>query len=432
MSEAGQRLGVLSALSIGIGGMVGGGIFATTGLAVELTRGSVSVAFLAGGLVALLTSYSYWKLTLRYPSAGGTVVFLHRGFGAGTLTGAAAILLCFSYVVLIAVYAYAFGAYAASFFAPAEHPFWRGVFLCLVIVGSAALNVVSSGLVIRSENFFNAAKLVLLALFVVVGLAVPMEWQRLEPQEWVRPVAVLSGAMIVFFNYEGFELIANAAPEIEDPERTLPIAYVGGVLLVIAFYLLISMVVVGHLPFGEVPPVSSYALSAVAERLMGSAGHLVIAAAALLATTSAINATLYGSAGLTYSIAKSGQLPAELTRNIRGRPLEGMLIFAALALLLGLFVPLHAIATMGSAGFLLIFMAVNAVNVRLARETRSSALLSALGALSCGVALFVLCLEVGEHPGTRWQLEILAAMITAAFGIEIVYRAATRRTPPAA
>jgi amino acid transporter len=98
-------LSTFSSLSIGIGGMVGGGIFAVTGLTVEITRGGAPVAFLIAGVVALLTSYSYLKLTLRYPGEGGTVEFLNRAFGGGIVTGAANILLLLNYVVLLAVYA---------------------------------------------------------------------------------------------------------------------------------------------------------------------------------------------------------------------------------------------------------------------------------------------------------------------------------------
>jgi amino acid transporter len=81
------KLGTLSTLSIGIGGMVGGGIFAVTGLTIEVTKGAAPEAFLIAGLVALLTSYSYLKLTLAFPGEGGTVDFINRAFGGGVLTG---------------------------------------------------------------------------------------------------------------------------------------------------------------------------------------------------------------------------------------------------------------------------------------------------------------------------------------------------------
>lgn len=416
------KLGTLSTLSIGIGGMVGGGIFAVTGLTIEITRGGAPIAFAIAGLVALLTSYSYLKLTLRFPGEGGTVEFLNRAFGGGIVTGAANILLLLSYVVLLSVYAYAFGSYGASFFPEADRPFWLHALISGVIVGLVLLGVFGSDLVVRSENYMNAIKMGLLLAFVLVGLATPLDWTRLAPENFVSPLGLVSGAMLIFLNYEGFELIANASKDVADPKRSLPIAYVGGVLIVIGLYVLIAIVVVGHLSFAEVARGSDHVLSVAADDFLGRTGFVVIAIAALLATSSAINATFYSTGRLTYIIAKTGELPAELERSIRGQHLEGTLITAALGLLVANFVPLEAIATMGSAGFLLLFMAVNVAGVRLARETGGRAWISGIAALSTGLALVVLCVQVAENPATRRHLWILLGMIAASFAIEVVYR----------
>lgn len=426
-STTDSKLGTFSTLSIGIGGMVGGGIFAVTGLTVQVTKGGAPVAFLIAGIVALLTSYSYLKLTLRYPGEGGTVQFLNQAFGGGITTGAANILLLLSYVVLVAVYAYAFGSYGAGFFPEESRAFWTHVLISGVIVGLVVVGMFGSSLVVRSENLFNIVKMVLLGVFVVAGLLTPMDWSRLGPENFVAPTALVAGAMLIFLNYEGFELIANASKDVADPKRTLPIAYVGGVALVIVVYVLIVTVVVGHLSFAEVAAGSDRALSVAAEQFMGRAGFIAIAVAALMATSSAINATFYSTGRLAYIIAKTGELPNELERSIRGQHLEGTILTAGLALVVANFVPLEAIATMGSAGFLLLFMAVNIANVRLAQETNSHAWLSGLAALSTGIALVVLCVQVDENPATRNHLWILAGMIVAALAIEIVYRRITGR-----
>jgi len=422
------KLGTFSTLSIGIGGMVGGGIFAVTGLTVEVTRGAAPLAFLIAGLVALLTSYSYLKLTLRFPGEGGTVEFLNRAFGSGTVTGAANILMLLSYVVLLAVYAYAFGSYGAGLFPGDEYDFWLHVLINAVIVGLVIVNVFGAGLVVRSENVFNAVKMLLLAAFVVAGLLTPMEWSRLGPENFVSPLGLVAGAMLIFLNYEGFELIANAAKDVANPKRSLPIAYIGGVLMVIVLYMLVVMVVVGHLSFTTVAKTSDNALSVAADDIMGRVGYIGIAVAALMATSSAINATFFSTGRLTYIIAKTGELPRSLERSVRGQHLDGTLIAAVLAIIVANLVPLEAIATMGSAGFLLLFMAVNIANVRLARDTGSRTWISALAALSTAAALIVLCIEVDENPATRNHLWILAGMIALSFGIEIVYRGITGRS----
>jgi amino acid transporter len=421
------KLGTFSTLSIGIGGMVAGGIFAVTGLTVEVTRGAAPIAFLIAGLVVLLTSYSYLKLTLRFPGEGGTVAFLNQAFGGGVVTGAASILLLLSYVVLLAVYAYAFGSYGAAFFPAEDRGFWLHVLISAVIVGLAVVNIFRAQLVIRSENFFNAVKMLLLGAFVVAGLATPMEWARPGPDNFVTPLGLVAGAMLIFLNYEGFELIANASKDVADPRRSLPVAYIGGVAMVILLYVLIVMVVVGHLSFEQVGEHSDTALSVAAQDIMGRGGYIAIAVAALTATSSAINATFFGTGRLAYIVAKAGELPSELERSYRGQHFEGTLITAGLALVIANLVPLEAIATMGSAGFLLLFMAVNLANLRLARATGSHAWISALAALSTAIALVVLCVEVDENPATRHHLWILAGMILASFVIEAVYRGVTGR-----
>lgn len=427
MSDKNAKLGTLSTLSIGIGGMVGGGIFAVTGLTVQMTRGAAPIAFLIAGVVALLTSYSYLKLTLRFPGEGGTVDFLNRAFGGGILTGAANILLLQSYVVLVSVYAYAFGSYGSSLFPEADRDFWLPVLITGVILALVFVNVFAASLVVRSENLFNAVKMLLLAGFVVAGLLTPMEWSRLGPENFVTPMGIVAGAMLIFLNYEGFELIANASKNVADPKRSLPIAYIGGVLLVIVFYVLIVTVVVGHMGFAAVEKASDYALSVAAQDILGRPGHVALAAAALLATSSAINATFYSIGKLTYIVASSGELPGSLERTICGEHVVGTLITAVLALLVAILVPLDAIATMGSAGFLLLFMAVNVANMRLSRETASSRWISGLAALATAIALVVLCIEVDENPATRSHLWILVGMISASLAIEIVYRRFTGR-----
>lgn len=428
MSEA--KLGVFSTLSIGIGGMVGGGIFAITGLAIELTHGAAPVAFIIAGVVALLTAYSYWKLILAFPSEGGTVEFLNRGFGTGILTGSLNILLCMSYVVLLSIYAYAFGSYGARLLGVSDINMWRHILLSSVVVFLAFINFAGPALVLRSENLFNGGKLILLAIFIIVGLATPMPHAAvLAPSSYtVSNFGIVCGAMIIFLNYEGFELIANAAKEIENPKRTVPIALLGGVASVMLIYFLIAVVTVGHVSPHEIATHSTYALSEAAQQSMGKAGFVMVGVAALLATSSAINATFYGAGRLTYIIAKSGELPHELERSIHGQPNEGMFIFAALTLVVANLVPLDAIATMGSAGFLIVFMAVNVVSVRKAREIGSSRILSSLAALACFGALTALCWQTAADPNTRFQIGILVAMVGLAWGIEVVYRKFSGRT----
>ncbi|MEY8119211.1 APC family permease [Falsihalocynthiibacter sp. BN13B15] len=422
-----KKLGTLSTLSIGLGGMVGGGIFAVTGLTIELTKQAAPLAFVIAGIVALLTSYSYLKLTLAYPGEGGTVDFLCRGFGTGLFTGAANILLLLSYVVLLAIYAYAFGSYGADLFPHESQNFLIHLLTSGVIIGLVGLNVLAAKLVIKSENVFNIIKMVLLVGFIIAGFLTPMDWTRLDPVGAVTPVALIAGSMLIFLNFEGFELIANASKDVADPRRSLPIAYIGGVLIVIALYVLIVSVVLGHMSLEQVGANRDTALSAAGRGVLGKTGYIAIVVAALMATSSAINATFFSTGRLAYVIAKTGQLPKEIERTIRNEHSEGAIICAALALIVANFIPLQAIATAGSAGFLLLFFFVNVASVRLAKETGARAWISGLAAFTTAGALGALCWKVAENPATRSHLVIVGAMIVASVLIEFLYRSATGR-----
>ncbi|MFK5855346.1 MAG: APC family permease, partial [Bacteroidota bacterium] len=417
-----SKIGTFSALSIGIGGMVGGGIFAVTGLTVELTRGSAPMAFIIAGIVALLTAYSYWKLSLYLPNNGGTVYFINKAFGSGILTGSINNLLVLSYIILISIYAYAFGAYGARLFPAEWYPWLKHALLSFVLISLAVINYFSASLVIKSENSLNLIKMVLLAIFLVFGFFSPIDWHQMDTSNWVEPVAMVSGAFIIFLNYEGFELIANASNNIKNPKKALPIAFIGGVLIAIILYVLIVIVVVGHLSFTEIAKNSEHVLSEAAIQFMGKPGLIIISVAALLATSSAINATYYGSGRLTYSIAKSGELPAILEKSVRNQPVYGMIIFAVLSLFVANFIPLSAIATMGSAGFLLIFMVVNIANFKMYKVTQSSRIISFIAALACAIAFGALIYATMKDTSTQWEIFILLVMIAGSFLIEIAYR----------
>lgn len=405
--------------------MVGGGIFAVLGLAVELAHGATPISFAIAGVIAVLTSYSYAKLSVTFPSQGGTVEFLNQAFGGGMITGGLNVLLWLSYVVMLALYAYAFGSYGASFFSAPSQPFWRHVLITAVVVALTGLNLLGAAAVGRAEEWIVATKLIILSLFVVAGLWT-IQSSRLEPSSWVCPVQMTAGGMVIFLAYEGFELIANAAQDVKEYRKTLPRAYYTSVGLVIVLYVLVAMVTVGNLPLPQIVAARDYALAASARPFLGDFGFILIAIAALLSTGSAINATLYGASRVSYIIAKDGELPKTLERKIWKQPVEGLLITAILTAVIANLFDLSSISMMGSAGFLLIFAAANAANARLHEKTGSRRWISLVGVAGCLVALGVLVYHTAVSAPAH--ILVLAAMVGLAFAFEGAYRLATGRT----
>jgi len=418
------KIGTVGAVAIGIGGMVGGGIFAVLGLAVRLAHGGTPVAFAVAGGVALLTAYSYARLSVALPSSGGTVVFLDRAFGPGLLTGSLNLLLWISYIVMLSLYAYAFGSYGATFLPASLAGVGRHALITSAVVAITLLNLASADLIARAEDWIVGLKLLILLFFVGVGVR-GVEGARLALDAWSPPLTLVAGGMIIFVAYEGFELIANAAPDVREPGRTLPRALFLSVGLVIALYVAVAAVTVGNLPVARIVEARDYALAEAARPFLGHAGFVLIAVAALLSTASAINATLYGAARLSYNIARDGELPEILEKRIWNRPLEGLLITAGATLLVANFFDLSSLSTMGSAGFLVVFAAVNAAGARLAGKTGGRAWLSWCGCAASLAALAALVWYAATRAPS--DLLVLAAMLGSALALEAAYRWTTGR-----
>lgn len=230
--------------------------------------------------------------------------------------------------------------------------------------------------------------------------------------------------MIIFLAYEGFELIANTAQDVRDAARTLPRAYYMAVGFVIGLYVLVALVAVGNLAVDRIVAAKDYALAEAARPSLGQTGFTLIAVAAMLSTASAINATLYGAARLSFCIARDGELPALLERKVWHEPVEGLLITAGMTLFVANSFDLTSISTLGSAGFLVIFTAVNIANAMHAEATKSRAWVSGAGAAGCVAALAALIWQTVETaPAKLW---VLVAMAALAVMIEGSYRLAKR------
>jgi amino acid transporter len=419
-----NKIGFFEVAAIGIGGMVGGGIFAVLGLAVQLSEGGAPVAFLIAGIVALVTSYSYSKLSVTLPGKGGTVSYLDKAFGSGLLTGSMNILLWISYIIMLSLYAFAFGSYGAEFFSFSSHDLIKHLLISGIIVIITILNIFSAKLIGEAEDFIVAVKLLILLFFCAVGFW-GIQTDNLSIQNWSSTANLIAGGFIIFLAYEGFELIANTSDDVRNPEKTLPRAFFASVLFVIILYILVAMVTVGNLPVNNIVEAKDYALAFAAKPFLGQFGFVLISIAALLSTASAINATVYGSARLSYIIAKDGELPEFLEENVWNKPLEGLLITSAVTLFVANIFDLSSLSTMGSAGFLLIFAAVNLANAKLSEQTKSIKTISYIGAGLCiGALISLLWHTITTEINHLW---IFIGMIVLSVSLEGAFRLFSKR-----
>jgi amino acid transporter len=419
------QIGMLAAVSIGIGGMVGAGIFSILGVVAQAAGNAMWLAFAVGGIVALLSTYSYAKLGAVFPSAGGAVHFLVKSYGDGVLAGGLNLFMWAGYIISLALYATAFGSYAATFVTAAPSPVLVKSLAVVSVVLLTVVNAFGAKLMGRSETLIVAVKVAILVLFAAVGLWF-VKPGNLSPALWPETKSILFAAGVLFIGYEGFGLVTNAARDMRDPRRMLPQALYTSVILVIAIYLAVSLTVSGNLSNEQIERARDYALAEAAKPFLGELGFRLIAIAALFSTASAINATLFGSANVCYMIARDGELPIGLARTEWKQATGGLLLTAALVVLTTLAFDLSGIAMMGSAAFLLVYAAVNAGHLRVLKQTGASALIVWLSIITCLAMFAVLFVYTyGQQPAAIAALVIIAV---ASFAAEWLYRRWTGRT----
>ena len=418
MIEENRTIGALGAISIGVGCMVGGGIFAVLGEAVSLAHGATAIAFIIAGIVALLTSYSYSKLSVTYQNRGGTVVFIDNAFNHNLLSGSANLMLWLSYLVTISLYAVAFASYAQTFFGNNTTPWLKHLFISLAILLPVIINLISASFVSKFETAIVIIKVLLLVLVIVTSTSY-VDFERFSPTHWGSSFSIVVAGMVIFVAYEGFELIANAAEDIKNPRFNLPKAFYGSVLLVFILYVLIAVITVGTVQEAQLLTVKDYALAVAAQPALGQVGFTIVAITALLATFSAINATIYGNSRLGYELAIKGELPEILGKEKRNIPTMGVILTAFFSLIMANSINLTEIAIIGSASFLLIFFIVNIAAYKLHKKINASKMIVLVSCLVSSMAL--LTLLVHTFSNSPIAVGIFLSFIGISILFELVY-----------
>ncbi|REG87683.1 APC family permease [Winogradskyella sediminis] len=423
-----DKISLKDTISIGIGGMVGGGIFAVLGLAVSIAQGGTPLAFLFAGLLAVITSYSYAKLSQKYPDRGGTVKFINQGFGVSIFSGAINNLLWVSYIIMLSLYASAFGAYAPNLLAISSNTTIDfHIYASGIIVLATAINYYSIAVVGKIESYAVIIKLIILIGFIGVGaygLIGNPNLSQLAISNWESPVQLFAAGMVIFVAYEGFELIANAAPDIVNPEKNIPKAYYYSVIFVIVLYIIIAIVTVGSLPFNTIATAEDYVLAEAAKPMLGKIGFTIITIAALISTFSAINASLYGGSRVNFEIAEDDELPHHFTSKLWNQPI-GLLITAIATLVLVNILDLESISTAGSVGFILIFGIVNWVGFKCTKDTGSNKIIPICGCVLCLMALVILINQ--QYQSNLTGVLVSLGVIVLCFITEWIYKTSEKK-----
>ena len=389
MSHAGERspaasLTLLDATMVGIGAMIGAGIFVLTGLAAETAGPAAIIVFALNGGVTAFTALSYAELASAIPRNGGGYAYVREAFPA-----AVAFVMgwtrWFTYMVAGALYALGFSSNFVEFI----HLYWAGlptgslypggpsyhvIYALVVVVLFVALNALSTEASGGAETIVTLIKIVILGVFVAFGVMV-IDVGEFQPTFPKGMVSVLPAMGLTFIAFQGYDLIATVTEEVENPRKNIPRAIILSVVVTVIVYLLVVFVAIGTLGAEALGVAGETAIAQAAEGFMPAlpvvgTGAGLIAFGAVFSTISALNAVVIGSSRVAFAMGRERQLPASLGRlhHRFGTPAVAIIVSAVVMLIAVVVVPIRIVGNLASLFSLLGFIVVNLAVIQLRRS----------------------------------------------------------------
>jgi amino acid transporter/nucleotide-binding universal stress UspA family protein len=372
-----RNLSLFDITMVGVGAMIGAGIFVLTGIAAGPAGPALILAFALNGIVTFLTAMVYAELGSAIPEAGGGYLWIKQGLPAwnGFLAGW---MSWFAHAVAGSLYALGFGAYSASVLqgfglVPAVIPeahLAKGlaVIVALVFIGINFKGVSETG---KVGNVITLAKILILAIFVVSGIAAimrhPSYMAKFTPFATGGITGVLTAMGLTFIAFEGYEIIVQAGEEVKNPKRNIPRAIFLSLAIVVPIYMLVAFAAIGAVELGTDQPtwqwLAEHAELGLAEaaRQFMPFGATLLLVGGLFSTMSALNATTFSSTRVSFAMGRDRNLPAMFAR-IHERtqtPYLALVASGALIIFMAVAIPIADVAAAADVMFLLLFLQVN-------------------------------------------------------------------------
>ena len=408
-TAAATKFNVRQAAFIGVGAMVGAGIFALLGSAGEVAGAAVWISFLIVGAIAGLQGYSFAKFGARYPSAGGLLEYVVRGFGNGHATGIIAWLILAANTIVTGMVAVSFGSYASSAVADGGE-LWIKVFAVAVVLVMTTLNVLGSQAVARAQTVVVVVVIGILTVFAVATLAnLDLDLLAFSGYPGITDIVSSVALDLLRVSRVRCRYVHRQGSGRPGPAAARALYLALGIATVI--YVAVALGVFGTLTVQEVIDSGGTALAVAAEPVLGRAGYWMMTITALFATAGATNSGLYPAGGLCEQMTSIGQFPPLLGRRLGGRLPSGLLVTALVAMVLAVGFDLSSIASLGSVIALVVFALVTVGHLRVRTETGAHlwVLLVALASTVIVLVTFVFTTLVDE-PATAVLLAVILAI----------------------
>ena len=379
--ELKRDVGALDLTALGIGAIIGTGIFVIIGEAIGLAGPAIILAFVLAGVTCIFSALSYAELASTIPISGSAYTY-----GYATLGEALAWIigwdLLLEYGLGVATVAVGWGEYLQQIFtdlfsfqlpdAIALAPGEGGVInlpAVLLIAAITALLIYGVRETTRANAIMVVIKIGILLVFIALALTA-FDSGNLSPFVPKGFAGVESAAAVIFFAYIGFDAVSTSGEESKNPGRDLPIAIVGSLLFATVLYIVVATVAVGALPADQLAGAPAPLATALSEGAGLSWGATLISFGALIAITSVVLTLFYGQTRVAFSMSRDGLLPNALAKlSARKTPIVLTLIFGTLSAIIAALLPLSELAELVNIGTLFAFLIVN-IGVIVLRRTQ--------------------------------------------------------------
>ncbi len=378
-----RTLGPVDLVALGIGAIIGTGIFVLTGVAASQYAGpALILSFAFSGFAAGLAALTYAELASMIPVSGSAYTYTYASLGefAAWIVGWNIVL---EYLVAAAAVSIGWSAYFSEIFhslgvllptALTSSPAAGGVMnvpAVLVALTIATLVTVGTRESVNFNKVIVAVKLLVVLFFIVLGARYvnPANWHPFFP---FGHIGITHGAAIIFFAYIGFDAVATAAEETRRPQRDLPIGIMGSLAISTVLYVLVTAVLTGLVPYTQLNTASPVATALLGAGVTWAGG--VVAVGALAGITSVLLVVIYAQSRVFFAMSRDGLLPGIFKRvhpKFKTPYLNTILIGMGVALMAA-FVPIEIIAQLANIGTLTAFVVV-AVAVLVLRKTNPDA-----------------------------------------------------------
>ncbi|MDX1705381.1 APC family permease [Pseudidiomarina sp.] len=355
-----NSLSVWGAVSLGTGVMIGAGIFALTGQVADLAKDWFVMAFMAGGVIAGFSAYSYVKLTQAYPSAGGIAMFLSKAYGKGSLTAIFALLMYFSMVINESLVARTFASYTSHVINYEAQ--WLIPSLAVGLIAFAFFINILNNEFIQTFSFvmavIKALGLITLAIGGLWASGIDFETISVVPRD-AGAGGVLAGVALSILAYKGFTTITNSGDEIKEPKKNVARAIVISLLICGGAYLLVTLAVGSSLSINDIVQAKDYALAEAARPVYGKLGLWITVGFAIIATVSGVIASAFAVSRMLAMLTKMELVPHSHF-GMPGSIQKHTLVYTVvMAMLLAAFFDLGRIASLGAIFYIIMDIAIH-------------------------------------------------------------------------